>query len=495
MKLSSNLKALFLLLFLFNVSALVISFVSIKSIEKSFISEAVRMAETRGDIIFSAARSYMDSPKKRGIIDFVNDLLRYYDQIGEKNKINAHGLKFIPSVNLKLKDHEPFQERKEHYSTGDNSREIITADELLALSGKEVKKVQDGFINRISPVKLYERCLSCHEGKTGETVGVISISVSIANELADIKRIKNKVAFICLIIIVLSSGFAFLLINKFFISRVVKMSETAKLIAETGNLEHKMSVIHRDEIGQLANNFNQMTDRLKVSQEGLIQMEKLSAMGKLAASTAHELKGPLTSIRGYTDITLAMLTGDDPIREQIRIIQEECERGSFIVKNLLLFSKKGISKREPADISRLIYDTVNLIKHHLLTKGIESKISIADGIPKISIDPDKIKQVLFNLLFNGADAMPKGGRLDIGASIEEGRRIVISIRDTGIGIEDKDIEKIFEPFFTTKGDKDGTGLGLYICKNIINSYGGEIGVKSEPGRGTEFIVRLPIASA
>jgi len=227
---------------------------------------------------------------------------------------------------------------------------------------------------------------------------------------------------------------------------------------------------------------------LREAQEQLIQAAKLAAIGELAANVAHEINNPLTSIIGFVEL---MKEYDDIelIKNRLEIIEHESIRARDIVRELLNFARKRPLQLSDVDINSILRE-VSLLTG---TQAKSARVQIIEEygeIPKMIGDPNQLKQVFVNLINNAIHAMPEGGRLEIKTShIDE--EISIIFKDTGTGIPADILPRIFEPFFTTKREK-GTGLGLSISYRIIEDHGGRIDVESEEGKGTTFIIRLPV---
>ncbi len=238
----------------------------------------------------------------------------------------------------------------------------------------------------------------------------------------------------------------------------------------------------------LYKNLNAQMQKLKNTQEQLVQAAKLAAIGELAANIAHEINNPLTSILGYSEL---MKEEEDmeSIMRDIEIIEAESLRARDIVKQLLEFSKRWPLKIGKVDVNKLLNEVIDLAT--LNNKA--SRISIEKDfspLPQIEADANQIKQVFLNLVNNAIQAMPEGGTLGISTE-KVNNSVVVEVSDTGIGIPEEIVQKIFEPFFTTKKDR-GTGLGLPISYRIIKKHGGEIEVKRRNGKGTTFRVILPV---
>jgi len=216
--------------------------------------------------------------------------------------------------------------------------------------------------------------------------------------------------------------------------------------------------------------------------------DKLATVGELAAGAAHEIRNPLTSIRS----SLQYLDGkgtDEATRKLLRAALDETTRINDIVSALLAFSRPTELVREKHDLLATLADSLELVSFQARTQNVILKRVFPDAPIPIEGDRAQLKQLFLNVFLNAVQAMPAGGELTVEAMRREGQKAVVSVRDTGEGIPEENLDRIFDPFFTTK--KSGTGLGLSICYNIVRSHGGEIEVKSKPGRGTTILISLP----
>ncbi len=231
-----------------------------------------------------------------------------------------------------------------------------------------------------------------------------------------------------------------------------------------------------------------VTEELKLTQAQMIQAAKLAAVGELAGGIAHEINNPLQILLGH--IQLIQLGRDLPKR--IEIVKEQVEKISQIVRRLLNFSRKVPEdfKLEPVNINFAIQEMTTFMNHQFKYNDIELILSLDPALPLIYGNKIYLQQVFLNLMINAKDAMPNGGKLTIETKLENGN-VLIKFSDTGVGIPDDIKDKIFEPFFTTKGAK-GTGLGLSISRWIIRKHNGEIKVESQQGKGSTFIITLPL---
>ncbi len=230
---------------------------------------------------------------------------------------------------------------------------------------------------------------------------------------------------------------------------------------------------------------------LEQAQAQLIKTEKLASIGQLAAGVAHEINNPLGTIMIYAHILQKGFDKDDPRREDIELIISEANRAKEIVQGLLSFARETKLRPGPTNINDLLEDVLGLVVNQSLFHNIRIEKRFSDELPTIVADEIKLKQVFLNIILNAAQAMEGNGRLIITTNIEK-NYIKIMIHDTGPGIPPEIMGNLFSPFFTTK--EKGTGLGLAISYGIIERHGGRIDVETELGKGTTFIIYIPVVS-
>jgi PAS domain S-box-containing protein len=245
-----------------------------------------------------------------------------------------------------------------------------------------------------------------------------------------------------------------------------------------------------------------ITDRKRAEEERerlqkqLVQSEKLSGLGTLASRIAHEFNNLLQIMRGHSEFALRKMDAKD-MEEALRIVLNSSDKASKIIGDLKTFSRKESSKKELYRITEPIEEVLSLTKRQLDRDNIKvvKKFEVA---PEVEMEKREVQQVFLNMITNARDAMmPKGGRLEIKVKEVNGKAEV-SIRDTGKGIKEEDLNRVFDPFFTTKDVKNGrgglygTGLGLSVSYGIVKQHGGEIDVESKPGKGATFTIKLPV---
>jgi len=241
-----------------------------------------------------------------------------------------------------------------------------------------------------------------------------------------------------------------------------------------------------------------LLSQLKETQEGLFQAEKLSSLGQLAASIAHEINNPLSGVLVYTQLINKKLNKDDFSKETARIylgkMENELTRSTRLVRNLLNFSRQSTPTLRITEINEAINRSLELVINSIQIQHIKVVKDLAKDLPKCMVDSDQLQQVLMNLIINAIQAMSAGGILTLRTTSEKDQ-VIIDVQDTGCGISQENIRKLFTPFYTTKKEVKGVGLGLAVSYGIIERHHGKILVKSKEGSGTTFSVYLPVSYA
>lgn len=234
-----------------------------------------------------------------------------------------------------------------------------------------------------------------------------------------------------------------------------------------------------------------ITDRIRLEDQ-LVQNEKLTSIGLLAAGVAHEVNTPLAVISSYSQMLRKQMGTGDPGYKLLEKITAQTFRASEIVNNLLSFSRMNAAEFTAVNIHKIIDETLSLLEHPLKKARIRVQSDLVASTPTVVGNAGKLQQVFLNLFLNARDAMPEGGVLEIRTSVVDDR-IEIVVRDSGVGISREHMKKIYDPFFTTKTAGKGTGLGLSVSYGIVHEHGGSISVESSVGRGTAFKLDFPLS--
>ncbi len=260
-----------------------------------------------------------------------------------------------------------------------------------------------------------------------------------------------------------------------------------------------------NEIGRIAGIAEDITERKRL-EEQFQQAQKIESIGRLAGGVAHDLNNMLSPILGYAELLLEDTDRADPRREAVQEILSAGRRARGLVRQLLAFSRKQTMEFKPIDLNSLLRDFEKLLRR-TVREDIAIRMLLAGAVPLIRGDVGQLEQVVMNLAVNAQDAMPEGGDLNIETETVEldqadaashpdvapGRYVVLTVRDTGCGMDDEIRKHLFEPFFTTKEKEKGTGLGLSTVFGIVKQHGGNVLAYGEPGRGATFKVYLPVS--
>lgn len=225
-------------------------------------------------------------------------------------------------------------------------------------------------------------------------------------------------------------------------------------------------------------------------QEAMARKEKLLALGHLAAGVAHEIRNPLSSIKGLAKYFAERTPPGGEAQELALVMAKEADRLNRVVSELLELVRPAHLNYQPVDINALIHHSLQLVSQDAQSRGIALQFTPRPELTSIKADPDRLNQVLLNLYLNAMQAIGRGGVIHVSASEADRQRVKIVVKDSGKGMSDEELQAIFTPYFTTKAD--GTGLGLAVVQNIIEQHGGTIRAESQPGAGAVFTLWLPV---
>ena len=370
------------------------------------------------------------------------------------------------------------------------------------------------------PVRNDARCEKCHDKKT-PFLGAIVLEKSMAPAEAAIADNRNLLVVYGIIIFVLVGVVLWVLILRFVTQPVSELLRQMRLV-QAGNLSVRVRPDGLDEINELGRGFDSMVGSLDAAQrevkdsheKQIQQASKLASIGELASGIAHEIRNPLAGIGAAVEVLSEISDSKTQYGEVVREIHRQIARLNSTLSNLLDFARLREPEIAPADVGELLQPMLALVRPDAQKQRIRIVEAYPSLLPPICVDRQQVQQVLLNVLVNAIQAMPDGGTLTVGAELIEwpplagsllagndptasGRDVIkprpvvrLTMRDTGVGIPPENLSRIFSPFFTTK--HCGTGLGLSITRMIVEKHGGNLSVKSEPGKGTEFIIEFQV---
>lgn len=388
---------------------------------------------------------------------------------------------------------------------------------------------QERVLGVITPIENQPSCsnAACHAHPASQQIlGVLDITMPLARTDADLREATRKMAIYTFVAMIGISILSWLFVWRL-VHRPVKALTTGTHRIAQGGLGYQIHVNSHDEVGDLADSFNMMSLRLRDANEEitswartledrveektheltqvhehLLRSEKMASIGKLAAVVAHEVNNPLSGILTYAKLIKKWIDNGDferrpdrlaETRQCLDLVESESRRCGDLVRNLLTFSRVAPINLSPTSLEIVVEHCLKLLQPQLEMNNIQWQIELDPELPPVQCDGAQIEQVLVALVVNAMDAMPQGGNLWLAAHWLSQRRVVeLQVRDDGQGIAPDVLQRMFEPFVTTKESGKGVGLGLAICKGIIERHKGAIDVESELGKGTCFHIFLPL---
>jgi two-component system NtrC family sensor kinase len=345
-----------------------------------------------------------------------------------------------------------------------------------------------GVVQPIYPTPECRRA-GCHvDEPEHHAVGLLYVSVSLARHDESLARLRDRLFLFAGVGTALVTAIVFFLLTRMVGRPVRHLVEGTRRLA-SGDLDHPIPVQSHDEIGELASSFNETTEKLARAQRQLLEVEKLASVGRLAAGVAHEINNPLTGILTYAEAMRDELPAGAAQRGDLDAIVGETLRCRDIVHRLLDFARQRPLARRPSDLNALCDRITQLLERQPAFQRVAIVRRLDPALPPVSLDVNQMHQVIVNLMLNAAQAMPDGGVITVETAVADGQ-LALRVADTGPGIPPELRPRLFDPFFTTK--PQGTGLGLAVAWGIVQRHNGRLSFTTEPGKGTTFIVELPI---
>jgi two-component system NtrC family sensor kinase len=432
------------------------------------------------------------------------------------------------------------------YSTGDDTGQVVdkNAEACVLCHARSAPLVRvetpsrarvfgapDGGrrLSMVTPIYNEPSCsnASCHAHPASQQVlGVLDVSLALDPVDRELARARQRIVLTTIVEVVLIASLLAAFVAAFVTRPMHRLVGAAAAVGRM-ELDQPIAIDSSRELWSLARSFDTMRQRLRgalaelnrnaqeleakvaersgqlrQAQQRLLQADRLASLGQLAASVAHEINNPISSVLNFS-VLMQRIIRDDGVpaarvpefRGYLERVSEQTARAGRIVSDLLAFSRRGKPQRAPADLGALARSTVALVDHKLKLMNVSTEVTVAPGVPLVPCDASQVQQVVMNLVLNGAEATRArgSGRVSIAIrALEDGGAVALGVEDDGEGIPEELLGRVFDPFFSTKEDGKGVGLGLAVVYGIVESHGGQIEVKSTPGSGTTFTVTLPL---
>ena len=435
---------------------------------------------------------------------------RNMETLGAEYTLNLIKVLNKEEPRVEVKWHE-FAEINKHFATIENAQErlaLLAAGKTINVKEPETR-LATNLITYI-PVTIGDR-----------KYGIIQLTKPFYPILQYTRESRIWSLGVGILLLLMSGGVLWVVFNRLIRLPVEALTQKAVRIGQ-GDLSTSKVLPRDDELAELANMMNVMAANLARARdnteqesqarlaalEQLRHSERLATVGRLAAGLAHELGTPLNVIAGRAKLIESEELDETEKLSSARVIREQVQRMSGLMRQLLDFARRRQGKKVQSDLTKLIQQVLEALQPIAIKSQVNIIYDATEVFPGVMMDSSHMQQVLFNLIINGIQAMPNGGDLKIALHLTrhwpgipsygqpkdslDQEWLALHIVDSGEGIDDAIKANIFEPFFTTKKVGEGTGLGLSIVEGIIQEHGGHIDVESEPGKGTTFIVLLPV---
>ncbi len=446
---------------------------------------------------------HADSQEKRSEIPEDSDIILYYNTPAIKIAATVPGNEIEELLSINVKDMHNFAyflNSKKMMGNASPGRSDITGPDLSEILMHSERQSEKGVINTSSENLYAYTWLENHRT-------VLLTRINTQSFYAELNTFRDKIwlaniffAFILIILAVISS--------RRITKPVHKLIEATQQIRQ-GKLDKKIELKSNDDIEILANEFELMRQKLQESHSGMenkikkrtrelqqaqaqiSHQEKMASLGMMAAGIAHEIGNPLTSISSMVQVIKRKHT-DAQTSEYVPTILKNIERISRIVRELVDFSRPSSYEEAPSDVNEIIKSAVGIMRYDRRSKNLTYHLDLGNNLPKTVLVSDHLLQVFLNILINAVDASEGLGDQIRVRSYVKNNTIFVNISDQGCGIPKNIQNKIFEPFYTTKDVGKGTGLGLTVTYGLIKKLNGAISVKSTPGKGSSFLISIPI---
>jgi two-component system NtrC family sensor kinase len=381
----------------------------------------------------------------------------------------------------------------------------------------------------VTPIYNEPSCssASCHAHPPSQQVlGVLDVSLSLDRVDRELVRARERIVLTTILEVVLIAGVLAAIVGAFVTRPMHRLVGAAAAMGRM-ELDQPIAIGSSRELWSLARSFDAMRQRLRdalgelnrnaqeleakvversgqlrQAQQRLLQADRLASLGQLAASVAHEINNPISSVLNFS-VLMQRILGDGGVpaarvpefRGYLERVSEQTARAGRIVSDLLAFSRRGKPHRAPADLGAIVRSTLALVDHKLKLMNVAARVEMGPDVPLVPCDASQMQQVVMNLVMNGAEATRDRGAGHVSVAIraaDDQSAVAMRVVDDGEGIPEELLGRVFDPFFSTKEEAKGVGLGLAVVYGIVEAHGGTIDVSSTPGVGTAFVVTLPL---
>lgn len=363
------------------------------------------------------------------------------------------------------------------------NRVLVSTHPNLVPPGAELKGLEKRYL--ITGKSFFDYGASDLTLGYASFVSLDEVNSFVGSVLARDRRQRAITAFI------LISAFALVMFG--ITKRIGRVTKSISEFSRQALLGKSEERVRGDELHRLEQRFHHLTEEVVSSREHLVQAEKLAALGRLTANIAHEIRNPLTAIGGFARRLDKRFAEGTPEKDYAGIIASEVDSLESILKNVLVYSRETRLALDPHSLNEIIEESLRIYENRCRERSIRIRREFGE-LPKIMVDRVQVREALNNLILNAVDSMPEGGTLTVSTAEKTLRQtsyLVVHVADTGQGIPEGRLQMIFEPFYTTKILGRGTGLGLPICKKIMEDHGGFVRVESAVGRGATFSLYFP----
>lgn len=387
-------------------------------------------------------------------------------------------------------------------STGVHVGERVTMGRLRAQKRLGVVETRllkrERILSTMTAIPNEPECRRCHD-RSKLILGMVEVRVPVSDVFEGVAAARVRGVWFTFAVSVLTASATIALIS-WLINLPIKHLVAGMARVKGGDLEARVQIRSGDELEDLGESFNSMVEQLSLVAEENEDLRKrlerridtLDTLGRVATGIAHEMKNPLAGIKAASEVLRDGLPVDDARREIFDEIVHQIGKMDESVKNFLRFARPVPPEIQPTDINQVVESVCLLMNNQGDRLGATIVRECAESLPLINVDPGQMRQVFLNIGVNALESLEsRGGQVRFRTGLtQDGKRVCISISDTGRGIPLEDLTRVFQPYFTTKGD--GTGLGLSIAQRLVEENGGEISLESQPDKGTTFAIELPV---